>query len=84
MITGAKNPLIASGFGYIFVKLPNFLTIFLFPVLFEHLGIAVATALVSLSSFIAFVAAHFILPEVYGYIERQKEEPAVGMVKGET
>ena len=84
MITGAKNPLIASGFGYIFVKLPNFLTIFLFPVLFEHLGIAVATALVSLSSFIAFVAAHFILPEVYGYIERQKEEPVVGMVKGET
>ncbi len=67
-----------------FVKLPNFLTIFLFPVVFEHLGIALATALVSLSSFTGFLAARFILPEVYGYIECQKEEPAVGMVKGET
>ncbi len=84
MVAPSRYKATASGFGYIFVKLPNFLTIFLFPVLFEHLGIAVATALVSLSSFIAFVAAHFILPEVYGYIERQKEEPAVGMVKGET
>jgi len=84
MVAPSRYKATASGFGYIFVKLPNFLTIFLFPVLFEHLGIAVATALVSLSSFIAFVAAHFILPEVYGYIECQKEEPAVGMVKGET
>jgi MFS family permease len=83
MVAPSRYKATASGFGYIFVKLPNFLTIFLFPVLFEHSGIALATALVSLSSFIAFLAAHFILPEVYGYIERQKEEPAVGMVKGE-
>jgi MFS family permease len=74
MVAPSRYKATASGFGYIFVKLPNFLTIFLFPVLFEHLGIALATALVSLSSFIAFLAAHFILPEVYGYIEQEKEK----------
>ena len=73
MVAPSRYKATASGFGYIFVKLPNFLTIFLFPVLFEHWGIALATLLVSFSSLIAFLAAHFILPEVYGYIERQKE-----------
>jgi hypothetical protein len=43
---------------------------------FEHLGIPLATALVSLSSFTGFMAARFILPEVYGYIEHEKEEIA--------
>jgi MFS family permease len=76
MVAPSRYKATASGFGYIFVKLPNFLTIFLFPVLFEHLGIALATALVSLSSLIAFLAAHFILPEIYGYIEHQKEQSA--------
>ncbi|MBV8815854.1 MAG: MFS transporter [Verrucomicrobia bacterium] len=78
MVAPSRYKATASGFGYVFVKLPNFLTIFLFPVLFELLGIALATALVSISSLIAFLAAHFILPEVYGYIEHQKEQsPAV-------
>jgi hypothetical protein len=81
MVAPSRYKATASGFGYIFVKLPNFLTIFLFPVLFEHLGIALATALVSLSSFIAFIAAHLILPEVYGYIERQKEENPAAVSK---
>lgn len=74
MVAPSRYKATASGFGYIFVKLPNFLTIFLFPVLFEHLGIALATALVSISSFVAFLAAHFILPEVYGYVEHEKEK----------
>ena len=30
----------------------------------------------SLSSFTGFLAARFILPEVYGYIEQEKEEIA--------
>jgi MFS family permease len=78
MVAPSRYKATASGFGYIFVKLPNFVTIFLFPVLFEHVGISIATAIVSLSSLIAFLAAIFILPEVYGYIERQREEaPAV-------
>ncbi|MBV8215896.1 MAG: MFS transporter [Verrucomicrobia bacterium] len=77
MVAPSRYKATASGFGYIFVKLPNFLTIFLFPVLFKQVGTSIATAIVSLSSLIAFLAAIFILPEVYGYIERQKEEPAV-------
>ena len=74
MVAPSRYKATASGFGYIFVKLPNFLTIFLFPVVFEALGKPLSTALVSFSSLIAFLAAHFILPEVYGYIERQKDE----------
>jgi len=79
MVAPSRYKATASGFGYIFVKLPNFVTIFLFPVLLEKVGTAIATAIISLSSFIAFLAAHFILPEVYGYIERQKEEAPVGI-----
>jgi hypothetical protein len=75
MVAPSRYKATASGFGYIFVKLPNFITIFLFPVLLEKVGTAIATAIISLSSFIAFLAAHLILPEVYGYIERQREEP---------
>jgi MFS family permease len=74
MVAPSRYKATASGFGYVFVKLPNFVTIFLFPVLLAQVGIPIATAIISLSSFIAFLAAHFILPEVYGYIERQKEE----------
>jgi MFS family permease len=73
MVAPSRYKATASGFGYVFVKLPNFLTIFLFPILFEHWGIALSTLLVSFSSLSAFLAAHFILPEVYGYIESQKE-----------
>jgi hypothetical protein len=40
------------------------------------LGIPLATALVSLSSLTDFLAARFILPEVYGYIEHEKKETA--------
>ena len=79
MVAPSRYKATASGFGYVSVKLPNFVTIFLFPVLLEKVGTAIATAIISLSSFIAFLAAHFILPEVYGYIERQKEETPVGI-----
>jgi MFS family permease len=79
MVAPSRYKATASGFGYIFVKLPNFVTIFLFPVLLEKVGTAIATAIISLSSFIAFLAAIFILPEVYGYIERQREETPVGI-----
>jgi len=76
MVAPSRYKATASGFGYMFVKLPNFLTIFLFPVVFERLGIPLATALVSLSSLTGFLAARFILPEVYGYIEHEKAEMA--------
>jgi len=77
MVAPSRYKATASGFGYMFVKLPNFLTIFLFPVVFEHLGIALATALVSLSSFTGFLAARFILPEVYGYVEHEHDKEEI-------
>jgi MFS family permease len=80
MVAPSRYKATASGFGYIFVKLPNFLTIFLFPVVFEHLGLAVSTALVALSSLTGFLGARFILPEVYGYIEQAKEAEPSGTV----
>ena len=72
MVAPSRYKATASGFGYVFVKLPNFITIFLFPLVFERLGIPLSTALVSLFSLVGFLAARFILPEVYGYVEHEK------------
>jgi MFS family permease len=57
----------ASGFAYIFVKLPSFLAIFLFPSLFAAIGQANATLLVAIFPVIGLLAAIFVLPEVYGF-----------------
>jgi hypothetical protein len=57
----------ASGFAYMFVKLPSFLAIFLFPSLFAAIGRAGATLFVAIFPLIGLLAAIFILPEVYGY-----------------
>jgi MFS family permease len=57
----------ASGFAYMFVKLPAFLSIFLFPSLFAAIGQANATLLVAVFPLVGLLAAIFILPEVYGY-----------------
>jgi len=57
----------ASGFAYIFVKLPSFLAIFLFPSLFAAIGQANATLMVAIFPVIGLLAAIFILPEVYGF-----------------
>jgi MFS family permease len=57
----------ASGFAYMFVKLPSFLAIFLFPSLFAAIGQANATLFVAIFPLIGLLAALFILPEVYGY-----------------
>jgi MFS family permease len=57
----------ASGFAYIFVKLPSFLSIFLFPVLFAAIGQANATLFTAIFPLIGLLAAIFILPEVYGF-----------------
>ncbi len=59
----------AAGFAYIFVKLPSFLAIFLFPVLFAAIGKANATLFTAIFPLIGLLAAIFILPEVYGYDE---------------
>ena len=57
----------ASGFAYMFVKLPSFLSIFLFPILFTAIGQAGATLFVAIFPLVGWLAATFILPEVYGY-----------------
>jgi MFS family permease len=57
----------ASGFAYMFVKLPSFLAIFLFPTLFAAIGQANATLFVAIFPLIGLAAAIFILPEVYGF-----------------
>ncbi len=57
----------ASGFAYMFVKLPSFLAIFLFPSLFAAVGQATATLMVAIFPLVGLLAAIFILPEIYGY-----------------
>ena len=57
----------ASGFAYVFVKLPSFLAIFLFPVLFAAIGQANATLFTAIFPLLGLLAAIFILPEVYGF-----------------
>jgi len=57
----------ASGFAYMFVKLPSFLAIFLFPALFGAIGQANATLFVAIFPLIGLLSAIFILPEVYGF-----------------
>ena len=57
----------ASGFAYMFVKLPSFLAIFLFPSLFAAIGQANATLFVAIFPLIGMLSAIFILPEVYGF-----------------
>ena len=57
----------ASGFAYMFVKLPSFLAIFLFPSLFAAVGQATATLMVAIFPLVGLLSAIFILPEIYGY-----------------
>jgi MFS family permease len=76
MVAPSRYKATASGFGYIFVKLASFVTIYLFPVLFSHLGVPLATAIVSLLSLTGFLAATFVLPEVYGYVEHEQTSGA--------
>ncbi len=57
----------AAGFAYMFVKLPSFLAIFLFPSVFAAIGQAGATLLVAIFPLAGLLAALFILPEIYGF-----------------
>ncbi|GAA1714911.1 MFS transporter [Fodinicola feengrottensis] len=71
MVAPSRYKGTASGFGYMFVKLAAFVTLVLFPVLLAAAGTALATAIVSVISLVGFLAARFILPEVYGYVETE-------------
>ena len=67
MVAKAEYRGTASGFAYMFVKLPAFLAIFLFPSLFAAIGQASATLFVAIFPLIGLLASIFILPEVYGF-----------------
>ncbi|TVT25383.1 MFS transporter [Amycolatopsis acidiphila] len=71
MVAPSRYRATASGFGYIFVKLASFVSIFFFPILFSGLGVPAATVLVSVLSLTGYLAATYILPEVYGYVEQE-------------
>src|SRR5882757_8837282 len=71
MVAPTRYKATASGFGYIFVKGAAFLTIYAFPTMFDQLGVPAATLLVSVLSLTGYLAATFILPEVYGHVEQE-------------
>ena len=56
----------ASGFAYMFVKLPSFLAIFLFPTLFAAVGQATATRMVAIFPLVGLLAI-FIFKGIYGF-----------------
>jgi len=57
----------ATGFAYMFVKLPSFLAIFLFPSFFAAVGKVNSTLFVAIFPLLGLLAAIFLLPELYGY-----------------
>ena len=73
MVAPTRFRATAAGFGYVFVKAASFFGAFVFPLVNASLGKAGATFAVSIVSLIGFLAAKFILPEVYGYVEAEKE-----------
>lgn len=59
-----------------FVKAASFFGAFVFPIMREAWGPFWSTLAVSVLSMTGFLAAKFILPEVYGYVEREVREAA--------
>jgi hypothetical protein len=56
----------------VFVKAASFFGAFIFPVMNEAWGKFGATLAVSVLSLTGFLAARFILPEMYGYVEQEE------------
>ncbi|WP_279581819.1 MFS transporter [Fodinicola feengrottensis] len=81
MIAPSRYKATAAGFGYIFCKLAQFVTLILFPVMFAAIGIPLATVVVSLISLGGFLAARYILPEVYGYVEQEDTHRTLAAVR---
>lgn len=72
MVAPSRFKATASGFGYVFVKAASFFGAFVFPMVSEALGKSGATFVVAILSLIGFLAAKFILPEMYGYVETEE------------
>ncbi|WP_201160582.1 MFS transporter [Klebsiella grimontii] len=58
---------VASGIGYTIVKVTAFVTTLVFPALFEAVGVPVASMIIAIAPFCAFLASIFLLPEVFGH-----------------
>jgi len=71
MVAPSRFKATASGFGYVFVKGASFFGAFVFPMVSEALGKSGATFFVALISLTGFLAAKFILPEIYNYVETE-------------
>jgi len=73
MMAPTRYKATASGFAYLFVKIPLFFTIFLFPSLFDAWGVPLATLFAATFSLIGWLGARLVLPEVHGYVESTGE-----------
>ncbi|WP_212745953.1 MFS transporter [Sinomonas susongensis] len=71
MVAPARFRATASGFGYVFVKGASFFGAFVFPIMTASWGKVGATLAVAVLSLIGFLAAKFILPELYGYVDQE-------------
>ncbi|WP_422936323.1 MFS transporter [Sinomonas sp. P47F7] len=76
MVAPSRFRATASGFGYVFVKAASFFGAFIFPIITASWGKVGATLAVSVLSLIGFLAARFILPELYGYVDREETVPS--------
>jgi len=86
MVAPPRFKATASGFGYVFVKAASFFGAFIFPVMRESWGVFWSTMAVAVLSLTGFLAAKFILPEMYGYVEQEelKVAEAAGVEVGGT
>ena len=76
MVAPPRFKATASGFAYVFVKAASFFGAFIFPIMNAHWGKFWSTLAVSLLSLTGFLAAKFILPELYGYVEQEEAQLA--------
>ncbi|CAL8975440.1 putative metabolite transport protein CsbC [Cellulomonas sp. T2.31MG-18] len=80
MVAAPRQKGLATGFAYIHNKLPAFIGIFLFPTFFGSLGQARATLFTAVFPLVGLMAAVFILPEVYGYVEVRSRRAGLATV----
>jgi MFS family permease len=74
MVAPPRFKATAAGFGYTFVKAASFFGAFIFPVMTDAWGKVWATLAVAILSLTGFLAAKFILPEMYGYVEQEEAQ----------
>jgi MFS family permease len=74
MVAPTRFRATATGFGYVFVKAAAFFGAFAFPIITASWGKVGATLAVASLALLGFIAAKFILPELYGYVDKEEAE----------